>query len=234
VCHVFNSTTTGITVDFDVDSTPYSVGSLAVDVDSSDATTTSLSASYSSRTLGQTVTLTAVVAAVTTGSGLPSQTVEFYDGTTDLGSGVLTVSGGYDIATLTTPPLMAGDHAFWAVYNGDGTFGQSSSDPVTVSVSAGSGGTVTLSGAASCTVGAPYVLTLPTTDSASDTITQWFLSWGEGTTDTFYASDDMSNDTHVYRSPGDYLIQAIAYTSSGVSSYGELSNAAAPSAEWTT
>jgi hypothetical protein len=46
VSHVFNSTTTGITVDFDVDSTPYSVGSLAVDVDSSDATTTSLSASY--------------------------------------------------------------------------------------------------------------------------------------------------------------------------------------------
>jgi uncharacterized delta-60 repeat protein len=42
------------------------------------------------------------------------------------------------------------------------------------------------------------------------------------------------NDTHVYQNPGDYLIQAIATTTSGGTSYGELNNEVAPSSEWST
>ena len=62
------------------------------------------------------------------------ETVEFYDGATDLGPGTLGVVGGQDIATLVTPPLTYGDHTFTAVYSGDGTFDQSNSpaDPVSV------------------------------------------------------------------------------------------------------
>ena len=54
-----------------------------------DATTTSLSVSPSAPNLGQSVTLTATVAKAGSAAGIPSGTVEFYDGTIDLGSGTL-------------------------------------------------------------------------------------------------------------------------------------------------
>ena len=114
VTHIFTTTSTGITVDLTVDSTPYyEVGSLAVNVDTNTATNTSLSITNSPANFGDTVSLQATVAADLAGIGAPTGTVEFYDQigsgpVIDLGPGDFDSSTG--IATLTTPPLAGGDH----------------------------------------------------------------------------------------------------------------------------
>ena len=213
VTHTFAATTTGITVNLLVNgdpNSPYSaIGSLAVTVDMTDATTTALSVSNSSPDFGGTVVLTATV----TATGTPSGTVEFYDGIMDLGPGTLTVTGGVDTASLTTPALSFGDHAFTAVYGGDGTFSQSASAVQVVSVTPALAGSVAISGAGSATVGDtidPYTLTLPTVDPGNNSITGWTILWGDGTADTVAPPDGMSAKTHVYQAAGDYLIQALA------------------------
>jgi uncharacterized delta-60 repeat protein len=68
-------------------------------------------------------------------------------------------------------------------------------------------------------------------DSSSDTITQWVVNWGDGSSDTLTSPDSMSSDTHVYQSPGDYLIQAVATAADG-NSPAMLSNDVAPASEW--
>jgi len=76
------------------------------------ATTTSLASSLNPSTFGQSVTLTATVSAVGPGSGTPAGTVQFYDGTTLLGSHGLT-SG---VAALVTTKLATGTDSITAVY----------------------------------------------------------------------------------------------------------------------
>src|SRR5271154_1712972 len=61
------------------------------------ATTTSLSTSATQVTLGQSVAFTATVAP-TAGSGVPTGSVNFFDGTTQIGTGALNTSG---VATFT-------------------------------------------------------------------------------------------------------------------------------------
>jgi len=89
-----------------------------------DSTTTTLTSSSPNNTsvFGQPVTFTATVAVVSPGTGTPTGTVTFLDGSTTLGTG--TLSGG--VATLTVPstsPLIAalavGTHSITAVYGGD-------------------------------------------------------------------------------------------------------------------
>ncbi|MGC8641639.1 MAG: beta strand repeat-containing protein, partial [Isosphaeraceae bacterium] len=82
-------------------------------------TTSVLTSSPSPSTYGQAVTLTDTV---TSTSGTPTGSVEFWDGTTDLGPGTLNASG---VATLTTSSLPAGSDSLTAVYSGDSTFGGS-------------------------------------------------------------------------------------------------------------
>ena len=109
------------------------------------ASTTSLSSSLSSSVFGQSVTLIATVAP-SVGSGTPTGTVDFYDGTTWIGSGTLSVVGGYDVATFSTSVLAAGDHpAITAVYEGDPTYYTSTSSASDVDV--GQDGTTTSVGA---------------------------------------------------------------------------------------
>jgi hypothetical protein len=99
------------------------------------ATATTLSASATSITPGQSLTLTARVADASTGStGTPTGAVSFYDGTTLLGSGTLT--GG--TATYTTSTLAPGaTHAFSDIYAGDADFtGSASASAVSVPVAA--------------------------------------------------------------------------------------------------
>ncbi len=126
---------------------------------------------------------------------------------------------------------MATMPALSAVYGGDGTFSPSNSAVTVKAVTSGMLGTLSLTGSATATAGATYDLTLPTTDSADHTITQWWISWGDGSSDTLSGSDSMSSDTHVYQSPGDYLIQAVATASDG-NSPAMLDIDAAPAAEW--
>ena len=74
--------------------------------------------------VGQTVKLTATVAAVSPGSGTPSGTVTFKEGTTILGTGILDATGK---AVCSVFWSHAGNHSIVAVYGGDGNFNCSTS-----------------------------------------------------------------------------------------------------------
>jgi V8-like Glu-specific endopeptidase len=99
------------------------------------ATTTSLSASATALTYGQSVTFTATVTAT---SGAPTGTVQFFDGSTLLGSGTLSSNNGVEQATFSTSSLGTGSHSITAVYQGTSGFSQSTSTAVIITVSAGS------------------------------------------------------------------------------------------------
>ncbi len=90
--------------------------------------TTSLTASPSPATLGQTVTLTATV----TGTGTISGSVTFFDAGSFIGSS--TIASGK--AILTTRSLAAGVHALTATFSGDATHGSSRSSAQAVTVNA--------------------------------------------------------------------------------------------------
>jgi hypothetical protein len=81
--------------------------------------------------LNQAVTFTATVSPVPPGTGTPTGTVTFRDGTTVLGAATLSSSG---VATFTTSTLPGGTHLITATYNGDNTFSASTSPPVNQAV----------------------------------------------------------------------------------------------------
>ena len=89
------------------------------------ATTTTLTKNATAAVnLGQSVTFTATLAAVSPGAGMPTGTVTFMDGTNVLGTARLTAG----VATFTTTTLSLGFHpAITAVYNGDADFTASTS-----------------------------------------------------------------------------------------------------------
>ncbi|WP_210420322.1 Ig-like domain repeat protein [Aquisphaera giovannonii] len=90
------------------------------------ATSTALAASPATSTYGQSVTFTAAVSPAS-GSGTPTGTVTFMDGTTTLGTGALNAAG---VASFAIGTLAAGMHSVTAVYGGDGNFGVSTSAAV--------------------------------------------------------------------------------------------------------
>jgi hypothetical protein len=87
-----------------------------------DPTTTIISSSANPSVFGQPVTFTATVTANPPGSGTPSGTVTFFDGTTNLGSETLTSGGGGDQASVTATNLPVGTQAITASYSGDKDF----------------------------------------------------------------------------------------------------------------
>jgi hypothetical protein len=89
-----------------------------------DGTTTSLTSSFTTSVFGQSVTLTASVAAAAPGSGTPTGSVIFKDGATILGSGTLNTSGA---ASLSIDSLPVGTSAITAAYGGDSNYTSSSS-----------------------------------------------------------------------------------------------------------
>ncbi len=92
------------------------------------STTTILSASASSVPAGQPVTLTATVSS---GSGTPSGTVMFLDGSTTVGTTALNSSG---VASLTVSSLAGGAHAITAQFGGTITYASSASAAVSLNV----------------------------------------------------------------------------------------------------
>ena len=82
------------------------------------AATAALTALPSPAPAGQTVTLKATITPTVQYASVPTGTVVFKDGSTDLGT--VTLSGG--VATFTTSTLPAGDHTMTAVYSGDSTY----------------------------------------------------------------------------------------------------------------
>ena len=109
----------------------FKAGSLVVN---QNATTTALSSSLSSSEYGQPVTLTATVTTNAPGSGTPTGTVTFMDGTATLGSAALT--GG--MATLPVSTLPVGVNVLTASYSGDANFAASATG-ATISTVAGGG-----------------------------------------------------------------------------------------------
>jgi hypothetical protein len=94
------------------------------------ATTTTLSAE--SFTLGNHfVYLTATIAPIAPGAGLPTGTVTFFDGKTVVGTAQVDANGQ---ATLLVRFLTTGKHTLTAVYGGDGNFDGSTSTPIVVNV----------------------------------------------------------------------------------------------------
>jgi hypothetical protein len=95
-------------------------------------TATALMASATNPTTGTSVTFTATVTQ-NPGSGVPTGTVTFMDGSTTLGTGTLNGSG---VATYTTSSLPLGANSITAVYGGDINNAGSTSPAVTVTVTA--------------------------------------------------------------------------------------------------
>jgi Glycoside hydrolase family 44/Bacterial Ig-like domain (group 3) len=96
------------------------------------ATKASLIASAGQITLGQTVTFTASIAPVS-GSGVPTGSVIFKDGATQIRTITLNSSG---TGTFSTSSLGVGSHSVTAVYSGDINFSASTSAAVAVNVAA--------------------------------------------------------------------------------------------------
>ncbi|HEX4054593.1 MAG TPA: Ig-like domain repeat protein [Tepidisphaeraceae bacterium] len=93
------------------------------------ASTTTVTSSANPSVFGQSVTFTADVTSVS--SGTPTGTVTFMDGATTLGTGTLNGSG---IATFSTSALALNDHSITAVYGGDTNFTTSTSSALTQTV----------------------------------------------------------------------------------------------------
>jgi hypothetical protein len=101
------------------------------------ASATTLMASATSVSLGQTITLTSLVSGAGTGSlppGVPAPTgsVTFFDGSTPLSSPVGLPASG--LATLSLSSLTAGAHSLTSQYGGDANYAASSSTAVQVTV----------------------------------------------------------------------------------------------------
>ena len=101
---------------------------------------TSVASTPNPSVFGQSVSFTATVSAVAPGSGTPTGTVTFMDGTTKLGSA--TLSGGK--ATLMATKLAVGQHAITAVFNGNATFAMSTSPPLNPNQTVNQDGTSTV------------------------------------------------------------------------------------------
>src|SRR5271168_708684 len=93
-------------------------------------TTTSLSTSATQVTFGQSVAFTATVAP-TAGSGVPTGSVNFFDGLTQIGTGALNASG---VAMFSSSSLAVGAHSVTAVYAGDSNFSGSTSGVVAITI----------------------------------------------------------------------------------------------------
>src|SRR5581483_4767879 len=98
-----------------------------VSIDPATTTTTVTASPVSPQPQGTSVTFTAAVTPATAAG-----TVQFFDGTTALGTPVTVTSGS---ATFTTPDLAVGDHPITATFTpADGNTTTSTSDPITYTV----------------------------------------------------------------------------------------------------
>jgi uncharacterized repeat protein (TIGR01451 family) len=122
------------------------------------ATTTTLTASPNPAVSGQPVTLTATVLPVPHGIGHPLGTVEYFDGSTLLGTAAL-----HSPAVFTTSALGAGTHQLTATYTGSAGFTASTSAVLVVTVAAAPASTTTSTSTVPTT-------TTPTTQPSTGTL----------------------------------------------------------------
>jgi hypothetical protein len=143
-----------------------SSGSLAGGQTVKGSTTTAVTSSQGTITLGDTVTFTATV---TTTSGTPGGLVTFFDGSTPLGAGTLALVSGNDQATFSTSLLSAAGspHSITATYQGDANFGSSTSSPVSETVNPRTSTTGVVLNPTTVVAGQASAATVTVTDSGS-------------------------------------------------------------------
>jgi hypothetical protein len=98
------------------------------------ATTLVASPSAASVVYGTPVGLTATIAPTGPGTGLPTGSVDFYDGGTLLGAEPVTTVGGVQTASLPAKVYAMGSHSFSAIYLGEFDYTGSTSNTVAQSV----------------------------------------------------------------------------------------------------
>jgi hypothetical protein len=87
------------------------------------ATSVGLTGPTSTPTYGQSLTFAATVTNTSGSGGTPTGSIEFFDGTTDLGPGTtLSGTGATATSTFTTASLTGGSHSINVVYTPSGTF----------------------------------------------------------------------------------------------------------------
>jgi hypothetical protein len=89
-------------------------------------TSTAVLSSINPSIVGQTVTFEATVSVLAPGAGTPTGYVEFFDGTTSLGTAALSTTVPFK-ASISTSVLSVGSHSVTAKYLGDGNFKYSTS-----------------------------------------------------------------------------------------------------------
>jgi Bacterial Ig-like domain (group 3) len=139
-------------------------------------TTTTVVSSQNPAIQGVTVTFTATV--TTTGSHLPTGTVTFNDGTTQLGTATL---NGSQVATFQTSTLAVGTHSITAVYGGDANNAGSTSTVLSQVITAITTTTALTANPNPAAYGAPvtFTATVSTTGSIKPTGT---VTFNDGTT----------------------------------------------------
>jgi pimeloyl-ACP methyl ester carboxylesterase len=109
------------------------IGTQTVDVTEAaglTATATTVTSSVNPSVTGQSVTFTAIVTP-SSGSGVPTGSVAFMDGATQIGTGTLNSQGQ---ATFAPSSLSQGSHSIAAQYSGDSNFSASTSAALTQTV----------------------------------------------------------------------------------------------------
>ena len=130
------------------------------------STTTTVTSSANPSGSGQNVTFTAHVKPVSPGAGVPTDSVTFLDGVTELGVGTLNNAGD---ATFSISTLALGSHAISAVYGGDGNFIGSSSSAINQVVNKATTTVTTASSANPSTFGQSVTFTATVAPSVSGT-----------------------------------------------------------------
>jgi hypothetical protein len=106
----------------------------------------------STKNTGQSFSFTATITPGTVGTSAPTGSVQFFDGTTALGTAIVTSN----IATLTVGSLSSTvAHTITGTYSGDTNYATSTSSAVTVNAAAGSTASVTTITASPATVTTP-------------------------------------------------------------------------------
>jgi predicted secreted protein len=115
--------------------------------------------------LGASVTFTA---SVSSSGGTPTGTVQFFDGTTSLGTGNLTATGSTAATTtFATPSLTLGNHSITAVYSGDSFDATSTSAPINQTIQSATIAVTLQTSAPTVVFGSPLTLTAQVTGSGS-------------------------------------------------------------------
>jgi uncharacterized repeat protein (TIGR01451 family) len=182
-----------------------------------DSTTTTLALSPNPSVYGQIVTFTASVKVNGPGSGTPTGTVAFYDGTTKLGTALLNNNG---VAAFSFAKLPVGNDSITAHYCGDTNDKGSTSNGITQIVDQDSTTTALTSSASSSPFGQSVTFTATVSANSPGTITPTgSVDFVDTTTGVDLGTVALSNGTASLTvsnlEPGSHVIKATYTDSTG-------------------